>query len=53
MSNFNFSTPVRIVNCHVEGEIGDVIISAVGDMPGTTPRDPTDPYPLGYKLSDT
>lgn len=36
MSDFNFSTPIRIVSCHAEGEVGDVIISGVGEIPGAT-----------------
>lgn len=36
MSDFNFSTPIRMVNCNAEGEVGDVIISGAGDIPGAT-----------------
>jgi hypothetical protein len=36
IADFSFSTPVRIVNCHAEGKVGDVIISGVGAIPGAT-----------------
>lgn len=39
ISDFNFSTPIRIVNCHAEGEVGDVIVSGVVDIPCATLRD--------------
>lgn len=56
---------VHIVSCHAEGEVGDVI---VGGRPAILPclsghawitgihqylLDPDDPWPQGYRLSDT
>jgi proline racemase len=32
----SFSSPVRIVTCHAEGEVGDVIVSGVEPPPGDT-----------------
>lgn len=32
-------TPVRIVHCHAEGEVGDVIVAGVNPPDGTTLRD--------------
>ena len=39
MSDLNFTIPIRIVNFHVEGEVGDVTISGAGDTSGATIRD--------------
>ena len=33
--NFENNT-IRIVNCHAEGECGDVIVSGISDIPGDT-----------------
>ncbi|MFN2329805.1 MAG: proline racemase family protein, partial [Chromatocurvus sp.] len=35
MSEF-FESPVEIVNCHAEGEVGDVIVGGVATPPGDT-----------------
>ncbi len=36
MSPPSFSGPVRIVTCHAEGEVGDVIVGGVEPPPGTS-----------------
>ena len=36
MSEAKFTEPIKIVSCHAEGEVGDVIISGVGEIPGAT-----------------
>ena len=36
MSEVKFTEPIKIVSCHTEGEVGDVIISGVGEIPGAT-----------------
>jgi proline racemase len=36
MADAKFTEPIKIVSCHAEGEVGDVIISGVGEIPGAT-----------------
>jgi trans-L-3-hydroxyproline dehydratase len=36
MRDGGFVTPIRIINCHAEGEVGDVIVSGVEPPPGDT-----------------
>ncbi|WP_425434554.1 proline racemase family protein [Litoreibacter janthinus] len=57
---------MHVVSCHAEGEVGDV--TTVGDTPAIIPEitgrawitgtrqhmlDPDDPWPEGYRLTDT
>ena len=65
--NASFPQAIEIIGCHAEGEVGDVIISGVEPPPGESiwdqaawvtgkyehVLDPTDPFPEGYRLSDT
>jgi proline racemase len=36
VTDLKFTEPIKIVSCHAEGEVGDVIISGVGEIPGST-----------------
>ncbi len=36
MASPRFDGPIHIVNCHAEGEVGDVIVGGVAPPPGTT-----------------
>ena len=31
-----FTEPIKVISCHAEGEVGDVIISGVDEIPGAT-----------------
>ena len=31
-----FTGTIKVVSCHAEGEVGDVIVSGVDDIPGGT-----------------
>ena len=36
LAKVDFTSPIKIVSCHAEGEVGDVIIDGVGEIPGQT-----------------
>lgn len=59
---------IHVVSAHAEGEVGNAITGGVAPPPGATPRikarawitgthqvlrDPADPWPEGYRLTDT
>ena len=35
-SDHFINNTIRVVNCHAEGECGDVIVSGISDVPGDT-----------------
>lgn len=65
--NTGITADIEIIGCHAEGEVGDVIVGGVEPPPGDTVwdqaqwitghtrhvLDPRDPWPQGYRLSDT
>ena len=36
MAKIDFTSSLKIVSCHAEGEVGDVIVDGVGEIPGAT-----------------
>ena len=43
---------IHTVSCHAEGKVGDVAPAGVPAPPGNA-MDPINPWPGGYRISDT